>query len=94
MRSAMRSAGARRLDAKLVRSVLKKAHVKHGEARSSQHKYAVVVMSNWPVAAGSAEEIAIRKMCASAPLVLVTRDHAVDYFGPSLASRFLGSVEP
>jgi hypothetical protein len=84
--------GARRLDAKLVRSVLKEAQVNHGDASSSHHKYAVVVMSNCPVAEGSAEQVA--KMCASTPLVLVTRDHAIDYFGPTLASRFLGYAEP
>jgi hypothetical protein len=89
-----------RLDVKLVEAALEKAQFKYGDSSSSSssnnsrisRKFAVVVMSNRLLAGNSAELIA--KMCESAPLVLVASDNAVDYFGPSLAPRFLGYVEP
>lgn len=49
-------------------------------------------MSNKGLPRGSARDLV--EKWDSAPLVLVTRENVVDYFGPSLAYRFLGYVEP
>jgi hypothetical protein len=81
------SGGAKgaRLSVKLVEEAIKKARAQCAE-NSSRPKVAVMVMSNRSLPQR------LLKSWDSAPLVLVTRENAVDYFGSSLAYRFLGDV--